>query len=67
MSDLFHEASRRDFLKLSAAAGLAGSGALALPAHAQSAPLNFYTWSAAVDLVKSHLTAFELSTKIKVN
>lgn len=61
------DASRRDFLKLSAAAGLAGSGALALPAHAQSAPVNFYTWSAAVDLVKSHITAFEASSKIKVN
>jgi multiple sugar transport system substrate-binding protein len=61
------DASRRDFLKLTAAAGLAGSSALALDAHAQSAPVNFYTWSAAVDLVKSHITAFEASTKIKVN
>lgn len=61
------DASRRDFLKITAAAGLAGSSALALDAHAQSAPVNFYTWSAAVDLVKSHITAFEASTKIKVN
>lgn len=61
------DASRRDFLKLTAAAGLAGSGALAFEAAAQSAPINFYAWSAAVDLVKSHLTAFEASTKLKVN
>ena len=39
---------------------------LALEAAAQSAPINFYAWSAAVDLVKSHLTAFESSTKLKV-
>jgi len=59
--------SRREFLKLTAAAGVAGTGALSLPAQAQAAPLNFYTWSAAVDLVKSHLTAFEGKTGIKVN
>ena len=29
--------------------------------------MNYYTWSAAVDLVKSHLTAFEAKTGIKVN
>jgi multiple sugar transport system substrate-binding protein len=67
MSDLFNDASRREFLKMSAATGLVGAGGWASPAQAQSAPLNFYTWSAAVDLVKSHLTAFELSTKLKVN
>ena len=61
------EQSRRDFLKLTAAAGAAGTGLLSLPAGAQGAPLNYYTWSAAVDLVKSHLTAFEAKTGIKVN
>jgi multiple sugar transport system substrate-binding protein len=68
MTDILtNDASRRDFLKMTAAAGLAGSGALALEASAQTAPINFYTWSAAVDLVKSHVTAFEASTKLKVN
>jgi spermidine/putrescine-binding protein len=61
------EQSRRDFLKLTAAAGAAGTGLLSLPAGAQGAPLNYFTWSAAVDLVKSHLTAFEAKTGIKVN
>lgn len=61
------DASRRDFLKLAAAAGVAGTGSLALEAQAQGAPINFHTWSAAVDLVKSHLTAFEASTGLKVN
>lgn len=61
------DASRRDFLKMSAAAGIAGTGALGLNASAQSAPINLYTWSAAVDLVKSHVTAFETRTGLKVN
>ena len=59
--------SRRDFLKVAGAAGAAGSGLLPLGAQAQSAALNMYTWSAAVDLVKSHLSAFEVKTGIKVN
>lgn len=70
MTDIWstsNDASRRDFLKLAAAAGVAGSGALALDASAQTAPINFYAWSAAVDLVKSHITAFETTNKIKVN
>jgi multiple sugar transport system substrate-binding protein len=68
MNPLWNEASnRRDFLKFSAAAGVAGTGVLALPAHAQGAPVNFHTWSAGVDTVKSHLTAFEAKTGIKVN
>ena len=61
------DASRRDFLKMSAAAGIAGTGALGLNASAQAAPINLYTWSAAVDLVKSHVTAFETRTGLKVN
>ena len=68
MTDILtNDASRRDFLKMTAAAGLAGSSALALEAGAQAAPINFYAWSAAVDLVKSHVTAFETSTNLKVS
>ena len=61
------ESSRRDFLKISAAAGVAGTGLLSAPGHAQGAPLNFHTWSAGVDTVKSHLTGFEAKTGLKVN
>ena len=68
MSNIWTEgSSRRDFLKITASAGAAGSGLLSLPGHAQAAPLNLYTWSAAVDTVKSHLSAFEAKTGIKVN
>ena len=67
MTDIFNnDASRRDFLKLSAAAGVVGSGALGFDVNAQTAPINFYAWSAAVDLVKSHVTAFEALNKINV-
>ncbi len=42
MTNIFdNDASRRDFLKLSAATGLAGSGALAFDVGAQTAPINF--------------------------
>jgi len=58
--------SRRDFLKAVAAAGAASGSVLSLDAMAQSNTLNMYAWSAAVDLVKSHLTAFEAKTGIKV-
>jgi multiple sugar transport system substrate-binding protein len=68
MSNIWTEgSSRRDFLKMTATAGAAGSGLLALPGNAQAAPLNFHTWSAAVDTVKSHVSAFEAKTGIKVN
>ena len=68
MSNIWTEDSRRrDFLKVTATAGAAGSGLLSLPGYAQAAPLNLYTWSAAVDTVKSHLSAFEVKTGIKVN
>lgn len=60
-------ASRRDFLKTAGAASMAGTGLLGLNAWAQNSPLNFHTWSAGVDVVKSHLTAFEAKTGIKVN
>lgn len=57
---------RRDFLKTSA---LAGAAALSMPgmrAFAAGNTINFQTWSAAVDLVKSHLTAFEEATGLGV-
>src|SRR6516164_2094502 len=60
--------SRRAFLTSTAAAGLACAaepGGLARAAAAE--PINFATWSAAVDTVKSHLAAFEAKTAIKVN
>jgi multiple sugar transport system substrate-binding protein len=61
---------RREFLKATAWSGLA---ALASPhftaaaAAAAAEPLSMHTWSAAVDVVKSHLTAFERSTGIHVD
>lgn len=59
MSNIWTQGSkRRDFLKMTAAAGVAGSGLSSLPGMAQAAPLNFYTWSAAVDTVKSHPECF---------
>ena len=68
MSNIWTEGSRRrDFLKMTATAGAASSGILSLPGHAQGAPLNLYTWSAAVDTVKSHVSAFEAKTGLKVN
>lgn len=60
-------AGRREFLKAAGAAGMAGTGLLGLDALAQGPALNFHTWSAGVDTVKSHLTAFEAKTGIKVN
>jgi len=60
-----HQVGRRDFLKL--AGGLAGSSMLAFAGQAQAAnDLSFFTWSAAVDDVKSHLTAFEKKYGIQV-
>lgn len=59
--------TRRDFLKAAGALGAAGAGLAGSEAWAQSGALNMYTWSAAVDLVKSHLTAFEAKTGLKVN
>ncbi len=60
-----HKVGRRDFLKL--AGSLAGSSMLPFAGQAQAAnDLNFFTWSAAVDTVKSHLTAFEKKYGIPV-
>lgn len=58
---------RREFLKTSA---LAGGAALALPgmgAFAAGNTINYQTWSAAVDLVKSHLAAFEKASGLAVD
>jgi len=58
---------RREFLKASAAAALAGSGALTAARQAFAAdPVNFFAWSAGVDQVKSHVSAFEAKTGLKV-
>lgn len=65
---LTHQSSRRNFLKMSAGAGVAGTGLFSLAGNAIAADtLNLYAWSAAVDQVKSHLTAFEAKTGIKIN
>ncbi|HEX8011667.1 MAG TPA: extracellular solute-binding protein [Casimicrobiaceae bacterium] len=61
---------RRDFLKMSVVAGIAGTGLVPVGNAALAAAgenLNFFTWSAAVDQVKSHVSAFEAKYGIKVN
>jgi multiple sugar transport system substrate-binding protein len=63
----FGKMRRRDVLIGMGAAAM-GAGARAPRAWAQAAePLHFVTWSAAVDQVKSHLTAFEQKTAIAVD
>lgn len=58
---------RRDFLKASAGAALAGSGVLSAASQVLAADgLNFFAWSAGVDQVKSHISAFEAKFGIKV-
>jgi multiple sugar transport system substrate-binding protein len=59
---------RRDVLKY-AAAGVAGSAVLGRAGAARAAgrAIEFQIWSAAVDQVKSHITAFERKTGLKVN
>ncbi|MDB5992375.1 MAG: bacterial extracellular solute-binding family protein [Herbaspirillum sp.] len=60
-------ASRRDFLKMSAMAGAVGSGLFSLAGNASAADtLNFYGWSAGVEDVKNHVAAFEKKTGINV-
>ena len=55
--------SRRSFLKSTAAVGLGCAAELGGIARAPAAEIiNFATWSAAVDTVKSHLAAFEGKT-----
>ena len=59
--------NRRGFLKTSAA-GAASAALLGRSGTAFAAdPVNFATWSAAVDVVKSHIAAFEAKTGIKVS
>ena len=61
--------SRRSFLKTTAS-GIAVaslSAGLGLRQARAGEPINFATWSAGVDTVKSHLAAFEAKTGIKVN
>ncbi len=65
MSNHWSHRGRRDFLK--SAGALAGSGVLSLAGQARAADsLNFFTWSAAVDTVKSHVNAFEKKYGIPV-
>lgn len=64
--------ARREFLKYSAAsAGAVGalgtSGILSQAIAAGGGTVNFMAWSAAVDLVKSHVAEFQDSTGINVN
>jgi multiple sugar transport system substrate-binding protein len=63
---LINALSRRSFLKTSAA-GLAATSVLGRGGGAFAADaVNFATWSAAVETVKSHIAAFEAKTGIKV-
>jgi multiple sugar transport system substrate-binding protein len=63
---LLNALSRRALLKTSAAglaaASVLGRGRVAFAAE----PINFATWSAAVETVKSHIAAFEAKTGIQV-
>jgi multiple sugar transport system substrate-binding protein len=62
---LINAFSRRSLLKTSAA-GLAASALGRAGTALAAEPINFATWSAGVDTVKSHITAFEAKTGIKV-
>src|SRR6266704_5235326 len=60
--------SRRSLLQRSAALGLAAAAGVGPARRASAAEaINFATWSAAVDTVKSHVAAFEAKTGLKVN
>ncbi|MGA7997729.1 MAG: extracellular solute-binding protein, partial [Bradyrhizobium sp.] len=62
----FAPLNRRSFLK-TAAAGLSAATVLGRAGGALAAePINFATWSAAVDTVKSHIAAFEAKTGVQV-
>lgn len=60
---------RRSFLaEMGAVAAAPTIASLAFPAAAQSGgPINYITWSAAVDQAKAHVASFEKATGIKVN
>ena len=66
--DAITKFGRREFLKYSGAAGVAGSlwGGLAGQVMAAET-IHFSAWSAAVDLVKSHVNAFQKSKGLNVN
>ena len=57
---------RRDFLKTTAMAGAAALTMPGMKAFAAGNAINFQTWSAAVDLVKSHVAAFEKTNGLTV-
>ncbi len=59
--------SRRSLLKASAAGGLVAATGGIGASFGQGAPVNFTSWSAAVDQVRSHVSAFERATGLKVN
>jgi multiple sugar transport system substrate-binding protein len=60
--------SRRTLLNTALSAGAASMCAIPAPLQAQGAgAVNFTAWSAAVDQVKSHISAFENASKLKVN
>lgn len=60
---------RRSFLKSTSAALLASGAGISFTSSAQAAEtVHFSTWSAAVDLVQSHISAFEAATpEVKVS
>src|SRR5262249_52863697 len=68
------QSTRPSITRRSALTGIGAAGAAPLVAAltrsalAQAGgPINFNAWSAAVDQVKSHVTAFEKTTGLKVN
>lgn len=68
LKDKTRRLGRRDFLRYSAAgAGALMASGLVRPAKAETAALTMHTWSAAVDTVQSHLSAFTKETGIPVN
>lgn len=58
---------RREFLKATALAGIAAGMPRLIGSAAAAESLTMQTWSAAVDVVKSHLSAFEKKTGIHVD
>lgn len=66
--DAITKFGRREFLKYSGAAGVAGSLSGGLAGQVMAAEtIHFSAWSAAVDLVKSHVNAFQKSKGLNVN
>ncbi len=59
--------SRRTLLGSMLSAGALSASAFPTALQAQGSAVNFTSWSAAVDQVKSHIGAFEKATKLKVN